>query len=141
MPNMAFSFEDRLFILVHNDLNPSKEEWKAYVEVVKQQKDPNSFRTLVITDGGGPDHEGRADLNMALGYTSTLTAVVAGSTLVRTIVSALNFFNKQIRAFSPQDMPAAFSHLKLTDPERDKVLARVRQLGAQGGSRATKLAA
>lgn len=141
MTNMAFHHSPGLFILVHNGATPSDAEWEAYVAAVKTEPDPSKFVTLVCTDGGSPTNAQRAALNLALGYVSTPTAVVSSSSVVRGVVSALNFFNRQIRSFAPAELGRAFAHLGVAGERQERALAELKRLGELVQSHAAKLAA
>jgi hypothetical protein len=72
-------------------------------------------RVLVVTDGGGPDVVMRGELQAFFkkhGH-SPKTAVVTTSVLSRGIVTAVNWFNPNIKAFAPVHFPAALDHLGL----------------------------
>ena len=140
MANMAFHHSPGLFVLVHNASAPSDAEWGAYVEEVKQEPDPSRFVTLVYTDGGSPTHEQRAALNLALGYSSTRTAVLSVSAVVRGVVSALNFFNREIRSFAPAEVDRAFDHLRMSPAMRELARQEIRRLGQQVSSRSAQQA-
>jgi hypothetical protein len=138
MPDMAFHHSPGLFILVHNGSTPGDAEWNAYVEEVKKEPDPSKFITLVCTDGGSPTNAQRAALNLALGYTSTPTAVISDSAVVRGTVRALNFFNSQIRSFPPTELDEAFTHLKMSPELRERARREIKRLAVVVNSRTLK---
>ncbi|MGC4120072.1 MAG: hypothetical protein QM765_36930 [Myxococcales bacterium] len=141
MASMAFHHSPGLFVLVHNSNAPADAEWGAYIEEVKKERDPSKFVTLVFTDGGSPTHAQRAALNLALGYTSTPTAVLSDSGVVRGVVSALNFFNNQIRTFAPNALKQAFDHLRMSPELRQRTQEELKRLGEQIDSRTLRMAA
>jgi hypothetical protein len=56
------------------------------------------------------------------------TAVISTSLLARGIVIALSHFNPHIRAFRPDAIDAAFTHLKVSGAERPVLWAEVTRL-------------
>src|SRR5262249_27181347 len=81
-----------LFVVVHRAKPPTDEEWTDYLESWRPL-DMGNMRTLVFTDGGGPNPAQRKAATEALGGKSSLTAVVSSSPLIRGIVTALGWFN------------------------------------------------
>ena len=133
---IAFSFvEPRTVVLVHARENPTDEEWRAYVDALRNWVDRVGERlvSLVVTEGGGPNTVQRTDLNDTLlkAHGSFATAVITDSRVVRGMVTAMSWFNSGIRAFAPKQLGDAVGYLELDDREHQAALAAVDHLRAQ----------
>jgi hypothetical protein len=115
MANMAFTFlpgvtGEGLMLVVHTSSAPSEIEWAPYFrELVKH--DPKNLRSLAFTDGGAPGGAQRKQLNDFLQGQASPAAVVTSSSMVRGVVTALSWFNSQMRAFAPHELDAALRYL------------------------------
>ncbi|MEZ4307331.1 MAG: hypothetical protein R3F14_04710 [Polyangiaceae bacterium] len=111
MRNQAFKILGNLHILVAGPNPPTDAEWHTYVEAVKAEEhrglDLTEMRTLVITDGGGPNAAQRKMVNDVLRGRTTRVATVSGSPFFRGIVTALTWFNPEMRLYSPDKVTSA----------------------------------
>jgi hypothetical protein len=112
MKNMAIKVIDRLFLVVYGATNPTDDEWRDYLALVKRHGIDRTMQ-LVITDGGGPSPLQRRDLNDLLAGRPVPVAVVSASPRVRAIVTALSWFNRRIRAFPPSGLRDAIAYLEI----------------------------
>lgn len=101
MVEMAHTLRGGLFLLVHSRHPPDDASWDAYLEDVRRMPSLEAMRTLVLTEGGGPNVRQRAALNAELRGQRTRVAVVSSSIMVQGIISTLGLFNRDIRWFSP----------------------------------------
>ncbi len=121
MANMTFTFlpgiaGGGLMLLVHTNRPPSDAEWEPYyAELVKH--DPKKIRSLAFTDGGAPSAAQRAQVNDFLRGQASTAAVVTTSTMVRGVVTALSWFNAQMKAYAPRDVDAGLQHLGVRPDE------------------------
>lgn len=127
---MAFHLHKKsMFLVMHAKDNPSDQEWNEYVEFAK--KNVQYLRTtLIITEGGGPSTVQRGELNDVLekaGFKSKI-AVVTLSRMVRGIVTAISWFNPNIKAFSTIQVPAALEYLEIPVAERDVIFREIKTL-------------
>lgn len=124
MRNATVRLIENTIVVVHTAAPPSMEEWSTYIDTVLDGGrafggDLTRCRQLVITDGGGPNSMQRAQAQKAAAQMNGAlmpVAVVSASTFVRGIVTAFNWFNMNLRAFSPSEVKAAFAFLEL-DPQ------------------------
>ena len=92
------------------------------------------MRTLVLTDGGGPDALQRGSLTtLAERHGAGVTAVVTGATKARLVVTALSWFFSNIKSFGPDDIERALVFLNLEEDEHAKVIEAALSL-VEGGS-------
>jgi hypothetical protein len=103
-------------VFLHTPRPPSQAEWAHCMEMLTRRAATGGFanaRVLVVTDGGGPDVVMRGELQDFFkkhGH-SPKTAVVTTSVLSRGIVTAVGWFNPNIKAFAPVHFQAALEHL------------------------------
>lgn len=127
---MAFHLHKKsVFLVMHTKDNPTDEEWTEYVEFAK--KNVQFLRSsLIITEGGGPNTLQRGQLNDVLeasGFKSKIS-VVTLSRLVRGIVTAISWFNPNIKAFSTIQIPAALEYLEIPAAEHDVIFREIKAL-------------
>lgn len=138
MKTLAFRFKGPLHIVLHSTVQPSMNDWKAYVEGAihefRSGLDPAKLGTLVITDGVGPNSAQRKLINDELNGRTTRVAMVSGSVVTRGVASALAWFNPEIEVFAPNELAGALRFLKV--PEADfadiwrDILALHKELGS-----------
>lgn len=121
MNNMVFRYVDGvagggLLITMHTSRAPSDSEWAGYfAEVVKH--DPAKLKSLNFTDGGAPNGAQRKQVNDFLKGRTSRCAVVTASSFVRGVVTALSWFNPEIKAYPSDDLESALQHLGVRDQE------------------------
>lgn len=120
-------------VLVHDMQAPSDAEWSRYMAQIEAHSAAiRGF--LVVSNGGGPTSTQRHVLKKTLertGLSARPTAVVSSDRLTRGIVIALNLFVPNIRAFRPDVLEQALTHIQATDPDRAALLAEVEWLRQQ----------
>jgi hypothetical protein len=133
--DMRHRCEGRLIMVAHTSASPSDEEWSGYardVAAVLSRSSPEDVRTVVFTDGGGPNAEQRRMLTEIKGWNTVRVSVVSQSLAVRGIVTAFSWFNPKIKAFLPVAVEAAFRHLGLSPDEESKVWVTVKDFQETG---------
>jgi len=129
-PAFVFEVVGSVFVLAHTKDPPSEGEWSAFMTAMKaRMADAEHIRTLVFTDGGGPNAARRDDINQELRGRKVRTAVHSNAAIVRFMVSSLALFNPSIRSFEPKDVEAGLAHVDLS---RDRKLVRDAALRLQG---------
>lgn len=117
MKSMNFKVLDKVLVLVHTAENPNDEEWMSYVrEIQRQGKD--LLPQIVLTEGGRPNTVQRKALTDVLAGRSVKVAVLSEQAMVRGVVTAIGWFNKDIKAFSPSNLSPAMSYLGLSEAHR-----------------------
>jgi len=122
-----------VLLFLHTNRAPSEAEWTdamALLTSAFRTSKPQSLRSLVITDGGGPDADMRAQLKALYERErfAMPTAVLAGSVLVRGIVGAISWFSPSIRSFSPLSLDAALRALEVAPSARTRLLEAARSM-------------
>jgi|HubBroStandDraft_2_1064218.scaffolds.fasta_scaffold434375_2 hypothetical protein len=128
---MSFREVGGVLLCVHPAGPPSERDWDAYVEFCK--KLPKSCaRTMVVTRGGGPDAKQRKKLNDEyLKDVKMKVAVVTDAAMVRGIVTALSWFNDQIRSFTyagGQGVQEAMKYLTVEGGDADRIAAEIKKM-------------
>ncbi len=138
MGNMtSFVWKGRRTILVavHNEHQPSDEEWGRYMQKAEQivRSSPNLefVRGLAITEGGAPGHMQRANLNRLLGGRAVTSAVVTASKVVRAVIHVLSFFNSGVKGFASDKLPDALDYLGLPKNDRSSLFREIESARAQ----------
>jgi hypothetical protein len=105
----------RLVIGLHTGSAPTNDEWGAYLAAVKHtlNRNPENVRGLSLSDGGAPSSIQRSGLNTVLNGRHIPVSVISDSVVVRGIVTALNWFNGDIKAFAPHSFEEALSYLNV----------------------------
>jgi len=138
MPSMVHEISGDLFVVIHPATPPNDDDWMDYLRSWRPL-DMTRMRTLVFTDGGGPNAAQRKLANDALGGKASLTAVVSASQLVRGMVTALSWFNPKIKAFAPEEALEAFHYLGVrTGAEVARTWLVVERVRARMGDKAIR---
>lgn len=125
----AYTIYRRLFLVMHTKDNPTDEEWAEYVDFTVKNL-AHFTSTMIITEGGAPNAMQRGSMNDLLeakGFKQKV-AVVTVSRLARGIVTALSWFNPNVRAFSTVQVPAALTYLDIPAADHEGILNEVRAL-------------
>lgn len=127
MAEMILRTMGSLIVLVHSKNQPTEAEWNALLDVQRSMPDA---RTLVVTDGGGPSNKQRMQINQIIKETGKRprVAVVSSSAFVRGIVSALNWFNPEIKTFPPDALTEAIKYLEAPEARASVLLKLVEQM-------------
>jgi hypothetical protein len=108
-----------LFVLVHSDIEPSDEDFEAYLADVAKNID-QIRGGLIYTDKVGPSAHQRARSTAvfdSLKKAEFETSIMTGSRLVRGMITAINWaVNGRAKAFSTKDFDGAVGVFKF-DPE------------------------
>jgi hypothetical protein len=135
MRTMAFRVLPEINLAVNSSQDPSDDEWNAYIAAVTAKieggADVTKMRTLVFSDGGGPNAAQRALINEGLAGRPTRVALVSSSLAVRGVTTALRWFNPQIKSFSPSDVTSAFRFLDLGPADYPWVWKEVQSLARE----------
>jgi len=142
MKSMVFKIVGNVHIVIHGTTDPIEEDWRLYMNAVRSEErkmaDFGKMRTLVFSAGGGPNAKHRKEINEFLGGRATPVAIVTSSTVMRGVVTALQWFNPLARAFSPDNVVAAMQFLGTSDGESSVLWAEAKKLQTSVGAPASK---
>lgn len=144
MKSMVFKIVGNVHIVLHGASDPKDEDWRLYMNAVREEArkmtdaDFAKIRTLVFSAGGGPTAKHRKEINEFLGGRVTPVAIVTSSTIMRGVVTALQWFNPLVRAFPPEDVVGALDFLKTSSAEANVVWFEAKKLQSSFGAPASK---
>lgn len=128
--NLGYGQAAGVILAFHTKEDPTESEWQGFCDfTLKLPKHCDKY--LIRTKGGGPNAKQRQQTNEVLktrGTPMTNVAVVTEATIVRGTVTALSWFNPNIKAFSPADLDAAMRYLGLSPAAAGEVGLALRKL-------------
>lgn len=115
---------------------PSEADWSEYLVWLKEAAKPTSLkpevRTLVYDRSTGPNAAQRKQLNDATMGWKLRVAVVTPSTIVRHMVTAMNWFKKDsYEAFALEDLDRALTFMGTPPGLMNEVKQSIRGLAAE----------
>lgn len=120
-----------IVLFVIGDQPPERDEWKAYVDFVKERaKLHDKIRLVVLAGSGAPDAVQRKQLNDAVTMKQLRTAVVSDSIVARGVVTAFRWYGLELDAFKGSAMGDAFQYVAATPEEVDWLQRTVRAIRA-----------
>jgi hypothetical protein len=119
---MDWVFVEGYAIIVHDDKTPSASDWQRWLEACLETRD-QLHGLLVYSQGGGPDAGQRSQLLEIIkdGRVKYPTAILTPSTLMRAMITALNWFlpsAARAEVFAPTQLERAFDHLRVPEATR-----------------------
>lgn len=142
MDRMGFKFLGNLHIIVVGERDPAPADWNAYVGAMLAEERRGMLagqtRTLVFSDGGGPNAAQRKiarDLREVRGIP---LAIVTISRLSRAVVTVKRLFSPHCRAFAPDDMGSALEFLRIPGIKLQQILRLGREVQLGLGISAVK---
>lgn len=121
----------RMLLAMFGKGPPSDAEWARYIDAIAKLGD--EVWVLAYSSGGGPTVAQRRQLEETLGDRSGRAAVITASRRARSIVAAIRWFNRDIRAFAPGDWSAVLEFMQVDASEREHVRERLRSLAERMG--------
>jgi hypothetical protein len=135
MDRMGFKFLGNLHIIVVGEREPAPTDWNAYVEAIQAEERRGmpaaQMRTLVFSDGGGPNAAQRKVAREVREEGGNPLAIVTDRWLARAVITAKRVVKPHCRAFAPGDMERALEFLGVPGFKLRHILrlAREVQLG------------
>jgi len=127
---MISLFDGSLVVALHNVEPPVPQEWSEMMAGVRAIP-LKELKVLVFTDGGGPDAIMRGELTDYTAGQHPKIAVLSESLKVRGILTAISWFNRNIKQFAPTTPQNAFDFLSL-GREDAKRLVRTSLTASEG---------
>jgi len=117
MRNMAFQKVGDYFVLVHNAMSPTDDEWDEWLQFY------GFGSILVVTDGGAPTASQRKRMKARVeelqahqqpGKKDPRVAIMTASSFVRGVITALRWFyyHDAYAAFPPDHLTQALTYLE-----------------------------
>lgn len=122
--------DGHVVIAVHTMKGPSDAEWQEYLACSREMLNHLGARFtqvagIAVTDGGAPSAAQRHQLIAALGGRHPVAAVVTNSTLIRGVVTALNWFDVRVKSYPPSEFAAALQRIGIKDQYHAEVVGEV----------------
>ncbi len=127
MRHMAWKVIDRLHIAVFGTEAPTDVEWQKYLEVVERHGIDRTHQ-LIVTDGGVPTYAQRQYLNERLAGRHVPVAVVSSSRRIITVVTAMSWFNRLIKAFPPHQFREAIAYLEIPASRTEMIEGEIERM-------------
>src|SRR5262245_4456179 len=128
--NLTCRWVGDYFLVVQTGVNPSQAEWDWEMREVSEGRS-RIQGTLVYTMGGSPNAAQRKQLREVVlhGGAAFPTAIMMSSTVIRTVVTAINFFlNDQLKTFSLHDVDSAMSYIGVPLTQCRSVIAALGEM-------------
>jgi len=119
---MAVTPLNNVVICVHNAGDPDPEEWLGFLRTI-EELGVGKAGVLVHSAGGRPSALQRKQLADLVQGRKQMTAVLADSALVRTVVRLIAWFNPAVQAFAESDLSGALRYLGVA-PEHDAAISQ-----------------
>jgi hypothetical protein len=120
MKTMTFAMDGDIMIVLHTATPPSELEWSAWLSALRLLP-KQRLKLLIFTDGGVPNTLQRGTFLDVLADSQPAIAVVSNAPAVRGVVTAISWFNKNVKLFAPSNLADAFAHLGV-NAERGRAL-------------------
>lgn len=136
MDCMGFRIIGNLHIVVVGEKDPTGPDWKAYLDAIQAAEKSGidvtaRLRTLVFSDGAGPNAQQRKAVADYLKGRPSPLAIVTGVTIMRGVVTALGWFNPQVKAFAPDQLEDALRYLDVPQIKRDSILRDAHEIQSE----------
>jgi hypothetical protein len=138
MKRIAYAEHDRLIIVAFGAGTPDPDDWRGYMDFLRQTLDPHRQRALIMPASSKLEAEQRRQLDAVTGPHAgrdRRLAVVTESTFARGFAKALSLFDPSYRAFHPREMDDALRYLDVSPAACGEVKRLAADLQRQvGGS-------
>jgi len=127
--NVAWREVQGMRVAHHNGDEPTDLDWSDVLAwTCDRCARPGVAKFLIVTDGGGPNAKQRNEFAKAVEGSKTRTAIITGSPVARTILTAMRWFTPTIRGFTPGDIYAAFAYLEIAPADYERFVAIIGEL-------------
>jgi hypothetical protein len=120
MKTMTFAVEGDIMIVLHTANPPAEVEWTTWLSALRWIP-KERMKLLIFTDGGTPNTLQRGSMLDLMGDAHPPVAVVSAVPAVRGVVTAMSWFNRNVKLFPPSKIADAFAHLGVS-AERGRAL-------------------
>jgi hypothetical protein len=133
---MGFRIIGNLHIVVVGEKDPTNSDWKAYLDAIRAAEKNGidvtaRLRTLVFSDGAGPNAQQRKVVADYLNGRPSPLAIVTGGAIMRGVITALSWFNPQVRAFAPEYLTDALRYLDVPQIKLDSILRDANEIQSE----------
>lgn len=130
--NVAWREVQSIRVAHHNKDEPTHLDWSDVLAWTRDRcARPGIAKFLIVTDGGGPNAKQRNEFAKAVEGRKTRTAIITGSAVARSILTAMQWFTPTIRGFAPGDIYAAFAYLEIAPVDYERFVAVIGELRSE----------
>jgi hypothetical protein len=118
-----------ILVTVQRD-NATPAEWDHYLNFFETLANIKALRMVVYVQGAAPSVANQQRIAKIVRGRDWPCALISSSIALRFVVSTFSLINRNIRYFTPTQVPAALLHIgctKDTSPAVEQVLDRLRQ--------------
>ncbi len=116
-------------VAAHNKDAPTELDWRDVLSWTRERcAQPGIAKFLVVTDGGAPNARQRNEFAKAVEGHETRTAVITGSTIARSVITAMQWFTPGIRGFAPLNINDALAYLDVAPVDWERLTTTIREL-------------
>ena len=142
MERMGFRFLGGLHIIVVGERDPTPADWNAYVGAIHAEEQRGLLaaqtRTLVFSDGGGPNAAQRRIAREVRDERGSPRAIVTNRAFARAWITVKGLFTPHCRAFAPDEMDAVLEFLGIPGMKLQQILRLAREIQLGLGISAVK---
>jgi len=109
-----------VMLVVHAPSEPSREEWSHYCDYAGacRRAAQGTLRTLVVTSSdAGPNAGQRGEYKHKVAGSGNRVAVLCAGNVTRTILTAMSWFNPDMKPFALSELDRALSYLGVSRSE------------------------
>jgi hypothetical protein len=119
MTNVVFKIiRGRWLLCVYGKQDATNDDVSEIIKVMRTL-DLSQVRMLTYTMGGTLSAQHRKEINAVVEGKYPPLAVLIGNPLARGVITALSWFNRNVKAFAPDDEFDAFAYLGIPDDLQD----------------------
>jgi hypothetical protein len=129
-PQFVFELlpEAQIVVSYQSATPPHPSEVHEYGALLSSLAEKPDVRCLWFTDGAHPTRSDQESLSQRVPKHQWRVALVSGSPQIRFIASAFSLVNRNLRYFTPEQLPQALRHLLCTREEQDAVQSVLAEL-------------
>ena len=102
--SMAWAYSESLLLVVHAPGRPDDDDWRNFMEDVLTQRGIRGV--VIVANSSRPTPIQRAEIQKWYDDNKARGALITDSVMMRGVVTAMNWFGVDMRAFAPEDLGA-----------------------------------
>jgi hypothetical protein len=123
---IAWGYAEKMLVVVHAPVEPATKDWNEFMEEVRTHVDIRGVMILANNSRLTPIQ--RAEIKGWYQEHKVRGALVTDSMMMRGIVTAMNWFGIEAKAFPSDGLDAAMEYIGVPPASRANVLMMVRKL-------------
>lgn len=123
---IAWGYAEKMLVVVHAPVQPATADWNEFMDEVRTHVDIRGVMILANNSRLTPLQ--RAEIKAWYEEHKVRGALVTDSVMMRGIVTAMNWFGIDAKAFPPDGLDAAMEFIGVPPTSRTNVLVMIRKL-------------